>query len=181
MFPTSWTAVTVAVALSAAVPAPDAAPASVPTVVAAASPTTGMRLPANTVVELETLDGVSSRTSQVHDTFRLRVSRDVLVDGRVAIPAGSEGLGQVVHAARSSVGGKAGELIVAARWVRAPGVEVRLRSGFGAAGAQRAGATLATTIAFGVLGMLVHGKELELPAGTALSARVAADTLLPAS
>jgi hypothetical protein len=169
--------------LAALATAPVAAP-PVPTPVAAPVPPTSAAvtlLRANTIVELETVDSVSSRASQPRDLFRLRVTRDVVVDGVVAIPAGSEAIGQVVHAARSAAGGKAGELIVAARSIRLPAGEVKLRSGFGAAGKQRTGAALATALAVGVFGMLVHGKELELPAGTPLSARVATDTLLPPS
>lgn len=173
---------------TAGVPAPVApGPAPVATPVAAsaaeapvaAAPATTLRLPANTVVELETLDAVSSKTSKPKDYFRLRVAEDVRVDGRVLIPAGTEALGQVVHAAKSGGGGKAGELILAARAIKLPRGEVKLRSGFGAAGQQRTGAALATSIAVGVFGLFVHGKDLMLPAGTPVSARVAEDTELP--
>jgi hypothetical protein len=164
-------------------PRPEASPAPVaaPTAEAAvtAAPAATVRLPANTVVELEMVDAVSSRTSKPKDFFRLRVAEDVRVDGRVLIPAGTEALGQVVHAAKSGSGGKAGELILAARAIKLPRGDVKLRSGFGAAGQQRTGAALATTIAVGVFGLFVHGKELLLPAGTPVSARVAEDTDLP--
>lgn len=162
-------------------PAPVAAPVAAPAAAApvAAAPATTLRLPANTVVELETLDAVSSKTSKPKDFFRLRVAEDVRVDGRVLIPAGTEALGQVVHAAKSGGGGKAGELILAARAIKLPRGDVKLRSGFGAAGQQRTGAALATSIAVGVFGLFVHGKELLLPAGTPVSARVAEDTDLP--
>ena len=136
-------------------------------------------LAANTVVELETVDEVSSRTSKPKDFFRMRVAQDVRIGDRVVIPAGTEATGQVVHAAKSGGGGKAGELILAARSIKLAEGEVKLRSGFGASGRQRIGAALATSIAVGVFGLMVHGKDLVLPAGTPLSARVAADTELP--
>jgi hypothetical protein len=162
-------------------PEPSPTPVAAPTAEAAvtAAPGATLRLPANTVVELEMVDAVSSRTSKPKDFFRLRVAEDVRVDGRVLIPAGTEALGQVVHAAKSGSGGKAGELILAARAIKLPRGDVKLRSGFGAAGQQRTGAALATTIAVGVFGLFVHGKELLLPAGTPVSARVAEDTDLP--
>jgi hypothetical protein len=162
-----------AAATTAAVPVPVPAAPAMPAVPAT------LRLPANTVVELETVDAVSSKTSKPKDFFRLRVAEDVRVDGRVLIPAGTEATGQVVHAAKSGAGGKAGELILAARAIKLPQGDVRLRSGFGAAGQQRTGAALATSIAVGVFGLFVHGKELMLPAGTPVSARVAEDTDLP--
>ena len=138
-------------------------------------------LAANTVVELETVDEVSSRTSKPKDFFRMRVAQDVRIGDRVVIPAGTEAMGQVVHAAKSGGGGKAGELILAARSIKLAEGEVKLRSGFGASGRQRIGAALATSIAVGVFGLMVHGKDLVLPAGTPLSARVAADTEIAAA
>lgn len=138
-------------------------------------------LPANTQIELETVDTVGSRLSKPGDFFKLRVAVDVRVDGVLVIPAGTPATGQVVHAAKASAGGKAGELILAARFLSLPQGEVRLRSGFGATGRARTGASLATAMVVGVFGLLVKGKDLELPAGTALSARLASDTPFPPS
>lgn len=189
MLPTFLSAALMAAAATATLPTPAApaapalkAPAATATLAApaaAAVPASSLRLPANTVVELKTLDEVSSKTSKPKDFFRLRVAEDVRVDGRVLIPAGTEAIGQVVHAAKSGAGGKAGELILAARAIKLPQGDVKLRSGFGAAGQQRTGAALATSIAVGVFGLFVHGKDLLLPAGTPVSARVAENTDLP--
>jgi hypothetical protein len=151
-----------------------AAPAPVSPMAAAA--TTGVVLPANTVVELEMVDAVSSRTSQHGDMFKLRVANDVKSGDRVLIPAGTPAVGQVVHAEKSHGGGKAGELILAARYIDMPQGQIKLHSSFGAAGQNRNGAAIATAIAFGMFGMLVKGKEVELPAGSPLSARIATDT-----
>jgi len=134
-------------------------------------------LAANTVIELETIDAVSSRTSKTGDFFKLRVRTDVLAaDGTILIPAGTPAMGQVVHAARSGGGGKGGELILAARYVELPLEQVKLRSGFGAAGKARVGATLASSVVIGPFAMLIKGKDLELPAATPLSARLAQET-----
>jgi hypothetical protein len=141
-----------------------------------ASASTAIVLPANTVIELEMVDSISSKTSKPGDLFRLKVALPVMVNGVEAIPQGVPVVGQVVHAQKARGGGKAGELILAARYVELPHGQIKLRSGFGAAGKNRTGAALATSIAIGVFGMLVRGQELELPAGHALSARVAADT-----
>lgn len=134
-------------------------------------------LAANTTIELETVDHVSSKTSKTGDFFKLKVRADVLAaDGAVLIPAGTPAVGQVVHAARSGGGGKGGELILAARYVELPQGQVKLRSGFGAAGKARVGATLATSMVVGPFAMLIKGKDLEVPAATPLSARLANDT-----
>lgn len=138
-----------------------------------------LSLPANTVIELETLDTVGSRLNKPGDFFRLRVAVDVRVGEQIVIPAGTPATGQVVHAAKAGAGGKGGELILAARFLSLPQGEVRLRSGFGATGRARVGAALATSVVVSVFGMLVQGKELVLPEGTPLSARLAADTQFP--
>jgi hypothetical protein len=156
-------------ALAAVAPSSPAQASTSPSTVAP------LRLPANTHVELEVAEGVSSRTATRGANFGLRVRQDVVVDGRVVVPAGTKGVGQVVHAQRKGIGGKPGELIVAARRLDLPGGPVRLRSTFGAAGEARIGAAVATSVAFGVLGLLVKGSDTELPAGTALSARTSED------
>ena len=51
----------------------------------------------------------------------------VVIDGKEVIPAGTTGQGQIVHAAKSGWGGKAGELIVAVRYIDYNGVHIPLR------------------------------------------------------
>lgn len=138
-------------------------------------------LPANTVIELEMLDTVGSRLSRPGDFFKLRVVEPVKSGDAVLIPAGAIAVGQVVHAAKSSGGGKAGELILAARYLDMPQGRILLRSTFGAAGKHRVGASLATSFLVGPFAMLIKGKEVELPAGSPLSARTALDNTFPAS
>jgi hypothetical protein len=153
-----------------------AAPAATNISPAAPATSTDLILPANTVIELEMVDAVSSKTSQHGDLFKLRVAADVKSGTTVVIPAGTPAVGQVVHAEKSHGGGKAGELILAARYVDLPQGQIKLHSSFGAAGKDRSGASMATSIAFGVFGFFVKGKEIEIPAGSPLSARVAMDT-----
>lgn len=158
----------------------DVAPATTPAP-ASVSTGAGPTLPANTVIELELLDGVGSALSKPGDRFRMRVAQDVSRDGRVLIPAGTEALGAVVHAQRAGAGGKGGELILAARHLDCAQGPVRLRSSFGAAGKHRVGASIATGIVVGPFAMLIRGKNVELPAGSPISARLAEDTLFPAT
>jgi hypothetical protein len=147
-----------------------AAPASAET--AEPSPG-GTLLPANSRVELEIIDGVTSRTATRGMAFRIRVRDPVVANGVVRIPAGVSGVGEVVHAQRKGIGGKPGELIVAARRLDLPSGPLKLHSSFGSAGAGRQGAAAATVVAVGVFGLLVTGKDTELPAGAQLSARTA--------
>jgi hypothetical protein len=65
-------------------------------------------VPAGTAFDVEFLDTIGSATSRTGDTFRVRVSRDVFLDGDVVIPAGSEVVGVVTDAAPlRRVGGRA--------------------------------------------------------------------------
>jgi len=65
-------------------------------------------VPEGTVMEVELVDSVSSATSRVGDTFRVRLSHAVRAEGREAIPAGSEIVGEVTEAVPlRKVGGQA--------------------------------------------------------------------------
>jgi hypothetical protein len=65
-------------------------------------------VPVGTTVPITFLDGVSSAASQVGDSFRSRVSRDVMFDGMAVIPAGSVITGTVTEAVSlKKIGGKA--------------------------------------------------------------------------
>jgi hypothetical protein len=65
-------------------------------------------VPVGTAFDVEFLESLASNTSRVGDTFRVRVARDVVVDGEVAIPRGSEVVGEVTEAVPlRKVGGRA--------------------------------------------------------------------------
>jgi hypothetical protein len=124
---------------------------------------------------------VSSATSRPGDRFPLHVTDDVKQDDIVLIPTGSVGEGEVIHAAKAKRGGKAGELILAARFVIAGGTSVRLRSFTPGNGKDRSNAAYAVAVAVTPWAMFVRGGEIVIPAGTAVSAKTAMDTLLPAA
>jgi hypothetical protein len=145
---------------------------------AAPDPAAPALLPANAVVELEMVDAVSSQTSKRGDLFHMRVVQPLRVGERELVPAGTVAVGQVVHAQKSGAGGRGGELILAARFLEMPQGQVKLRASLGAAGAARVKSSLALSFAVGPLALFVKGKTVSLPAGAALSARIAADTLL---
>ncbi len=58
-----------------------------------------------TVIRVELLDQLSTATNQRGDAFRSRVASDVLEDGTVLIPAGSEIDGQIVRISSGTLGG----------------------------------------------------------------------------
>ncbi|HEX9944606.1 MAG TPA: glycine zipper domain-containing protein [Thermoanaerobaculia bacterium] len=71
--------------------------------------TTTVTVPAGTVMDVEFTETLASNANSPGETFRVRVAQDVTEDGEVAIPAGSEILGEVTEAVplRKRVGGQA--------------------------------------------------------------------------
>ena len=146
----------------------------------AAATGTGCHVPMGTVVTLELLDRVQSKLNNRGDRFGLRLVDPIKINGVVVLPAGTKGVGEVVHAARARAAGKAGELLVAARYLEAGGVQVPLRSfKLGATGKSETGAALAVGMAFGVAAYFVVGGEVDYPAGTQADARSSAEVVLP--
>lgn len=139
-------------------------------------------VPPLTVVPLTLLDALSSETSRTGDRFRLAVAADVKIGDAIVIPQGTIGEGEVIHAARSRGGGKAGELILAARYLQVGDATVRLRS-LGAvpqAGKDYAFEALATSFVAGPFALFLRGGVIEVPAGTAALAKTLVETRLPA-
>lgn len=142
-------------------------------------------IPANMQVEIEIAEAVSSRTGQRGDRFAIRLAEDLLVDGITVLPAGTPGVGEIVHAARARGGGKAGELILAARYLEHQGMRVPLRSlRFGRSGQDNDNLVMALTVAGGLVGgvtaLFVTGRNVDVPAGFHANARTAAEVVLGA-
>jgi len=138
-------------------------------------------VPALTPVPVRLDAEISSRQNRTGDRFPITVSEDVRIEGALVIPAGSAGEGQVVHAARPGAGGKPGELILAARYVRVGDIEVRLRSfSLGASGADRSETALLTSFVAGPFAMFVRGGAVVVPRDTPGMAKTAIEFRLPA-
>jgi hypothetical protein len=154
---------------------------------AAAAPASCCTVPARTVVEIEILDALNSRDSHSRDSFALRLAEPLVVEGRTVAPAGTPGVGEVVHAARARAGGKAGELILTARYLDLNGTRVPLRSlrygpsqGRDNSGAVNTGAMVAAAVlpVAALAGHLIAGGEVRISSGTRAHAQTAADVVL---
>ena len=161
-------------------PASQAAPEP-PAAVPAAAPAACCTIAAELLLDVEIVDQVSSGTHRRGQTFPIRLAEDVTVDGRVVLPAGTPGVGEVIHAARGSFGGKPGELILAARYLEHRGTRIAIRGlryGGRARGRDNSDLAFAASVAAGPLGFLVSGGEKRVPAGTDANVRVAADVTI---
>jgi type IV secretory pathway VirB10-like protein len=144
------------------------------------------RVPAGTVLEVEMLDTISSEHSHIGDTFRARVSGNVRADGRVAIPNGSEVMGEVTEAVPlRKVGGQARLAVRFTDLVLPDGTTVPIDASFVQSGRNETGKDAATigggAAAGAILGRIlskgdrgkggVIGALIGAAAGTAIASR----------
>jgi hypothetical protein len=154
---------------------------------AAPAPAPCCTVPARTPVAIEITDTVNSKANHSRDAFAFRLAEPLTVDGRVVAPAGTPGVGEVVHAARARAMGKAGELILAARYLQLGETRIALRSlRIGRQQGRDSSGTLTTmnVIAAGtvpalsLVAFVIAGGEVNVPAGTRAEAQIAAEIVL---
>lgn len=160
-------AVAGAVTPGQAIPSIPAVPPSASVTVPACPPSDGTEL------ELALAETLNSARTQRGERFRLTLVEPLITsDG--SLPAGTAGVGEVVHAEPSRGGGKPGEILLAARYLEYRGEQIRLR-GFklGGSGQDRSRAAIGTAVVAGPFAYFLKGREIELPAGTRARARLA--------
>jgi hypothetical protein len=129
-----------------------------------------------TLLTLEILETLDSSLLKRGDRFRIRLAEPLVIDGHALLAAGTEGIGEVVHAEKSRGGGKAGELLIAARYLDHQGTQVPLRGlKMGGAGKDKTAAALALSFAAGPFALFLQGEEIVIPAGSLAEAKVAQD------
>ena len=131
-------------------------------------------------VELEIADVLNTMTLKRGDHFRIRLHAPVKVAAGVLLPAGVEGVGEVVHVEPGRASGKAAELILAARYLDYQGRQIKLRGmKLSASGANRSGMVAGVSIAISVFAAFIHGGNIEIPTGTVVNAKVGETLQLP--
>lgn len=149
-----------------------------------------VRLAALTPVQFEFVTALSSSTSKNDEMFPIRLVAPIRVGDREVVPAGAMGEGQVIQAAKSGWGGKAGELVVTVRYIEYGGVRIPLRrfrigpSIAGGAGPaigkdNKDEAFAAGFVVSPLLVFAIRGGEKTVVPGTLGNAIVAADTDVP--
>ena len=131
-------------------------------------------------VELQIADALNTMTLKRGDRFRIRLHAPMKVAAGVLLPAGVEGVGEVVHVEPGRASGKAAELILAARHLDYNGRQIKLRGmKLSASGANRSGMVAGVSIAIGVFAAFIHGGNIEIPADTVVSAKIGETLRLP--
>lgn len=134
--------------------------------------------PNGSLVQIEVVPLLSTKTMKRGDRFEIRLAEPLIVDRVVLLPAGLTGGGEVVHAAGPSLGGKPGEVILAARYLDYDGRRIPLKGmKLGRAGQDNGAASLAVSMVTPI-GMFIPGGHVEIVAGSRANAKLAADTIL---
>jgi hypothetical protein len=141
-----------------------------------------IRIPMNTLVVFEFVTPLSSKTSKADEMFPIRLLEPIVVEGRIVVPAGTMGEGQVIQVAKSGWGGKAGELVVTVRYLEYGGVRIplrRFRMGQPNTGEDRKDEVFGVSLVVPLAGFFMNGGEKTVVAGTHANAIIAADTEIP--
>ena len=151
---------------------------------ATAKPALCCTIPALTEIQFEFLSTINSQANHIGEQFAIKLAEPITIDGKELVPVGTVGSGEIIHASKSSFGGKAGELILAARYLDYKGVRIPLRSlrYTKGRGTDRGDLSAAVAIAGGAVGgvvaLFITGGEVNIPVGTKAFAKTATDTTL---
>jgi len=145
----------------------------------ASAPTKGkLLLREGTDVKLKFADDLSSKTAVDDDPVTLILDEDLKVGDVVVAKAGCKAVGTITNAKKAGMLGKAGELNLRLEHLTVGDQRVRLRGSKGKEGEGKVGTAVALTVLFGPIGLIKHGKNVEVKAGTPLSAYVDEDIQL---
>ena len=113
-------------------------------------------------------------------TFPISLAEPLLEDSITILPAGTQGIGEVVHAKKAGGSGAAGELILTALHLDGPDGPIKLRSmKLGGTGQNQTGLAMAVGVtAVAPLGLVIRGKNITIPKGTLAAAKLAETVVL---
>ncbi len=130
-------------------------------------------------VSLTFAQDLSSKTSSDGDPVTLVLVDDLKVGGVVVARAGAKATGEVTNSKRAGIMGKAGELNMRLNYLKVGDNKIHLRGTRGKEGQSGQTGAIVLTVLFGPIGLIKHGKEVEIKQGTALKAFVSDDIPLP--
>jgi hypothetical protein len=135
-----------------------------------------------TDLNLKFAQDLSSKTSSEGDPVTLTLVDDIKVGDVVVAKAGSKAIGEVTKAEKSGMMGKAGELNIRLDYLKAGDTKIKLRGTKGKEGESGTTGAVVLTVLFGPIGLIKHGKNVEIKQGQALHAFVGDDiALVPAN
>lgn len=133
-----------------------------------------------TDVKLKFAQDLSSKTATDDDPVNMVLDEDLKVGDVTVCKAGAKALATVTHAKKAGMMGKGGELNIRLEYLLVGDTRMRLRGTKGKEGEGKVGAAVALTVLFGPIGLIKHGKNVEVKQGTPLLAYVDQDFTVPA-
>jgi hypothetical protein len=130
-------------------------------------------------VNLQFAQDLSSKTSSEGDPIAFTLADDIKVGDVVVVKAGAKAFGEVTESSKAGMMGKAGQLNMRLDYLKVGEVKVKLRGSKGKEGENKTTSTLVLTVLFGPIGLIKHGKNVEIKTGQALKVFVADDVPLP--
>ncbi len=158
-------------------PAAPAAPTAAPLTTSVPAGTVMLR--EGTDVPLKFAQALSSKSAAEGDPVALTLDEDLKVGDVVVAKAGSKAFGEVSNVKKSGMMGKAGELNVRLDYLKVGDSKIKLRGTKDKEGASGTTGAIVLTVLFGPIGLIKHGKNIDIPQGTPLKAYVADDISLP--
>lgn len=134
-----------------------------------------VKVPEGTEIVINVDDKLSSETNKEGDRFSISLADDIVLADGTKLPAGLKGAGEVTHAKKKGMMGKPGELNVRFDYLKAGDTKIKLRGQKGAEGDARYGTTITLTVLFGPLGLIKHGKDVEIKPGQRMTIYTDAD------
>jgi hypothetical protein len=172
-----------AVAVGQNATAPPYQPTPVTTAPVAAAPAVSPQdtfvLREGTPVRLKFAQSLNSKTAAEDDPINFLVAEDLLVGDIVVAKAGTFATGSVSHSKRAGMLGKAGELNIRLSHLKCGDKKIKLRGAQGKEGQGKEGTAVALTVLFGPIGLIKHGKNVEVKEGAPLVAYIDEDYTLP--
>jgi hypothetical protein len=138
----------------------------------------GCLLREGTQVELKFANALSSKTAHIGDSVEFQLDDELKVGDAIVVPKGAHAVATVSDAKKSGMMGRPGELSVQIQYLLVGSNHVRIRGTQGREGDSKTGAAVALTVIFGPVGLIKHGKNVVIPAGTPLTAYVDQDVWL---
>lgn len=133
-----------------------------------------------TEVNLKFAQELSSKTAAEDDRVNFELAEDLKVGEVIVARAGAKAVGSVSHVKKAGMMGKGGELNVRLEYIKVGDSRIRLRANKGKEGEDKTGTAVVLTILFGPIGLIKHGKNVEVKSGSPLKAFVDEDIKLPA-
>jgi hypothetical protein len=138
-----------------------------------------LHLQEGTELRIHFNDKLSSKTASEGDRFSITLDEAVVTSDGLKIPAGYRGVGEVTEAEKRGMMGKPGQLNVRFDYLKVGEQRVHLRGSKGEEGKSRVGTTVVLTVLFGPLGLLKHGKDVEIKPGQPFTVYVDQDVDIP--